>query len=262
MGSRCTSSPSRNWTGLLAQPDMPAVPFGNNNETDALATRLHRWATSTEGRVIVGVTGTPGAGKTTLVKSLLSNLYRLDPDSGRWATQVPMDGFHLADVALDELGLRDRKGAPETFDVDGYINLLSRIRTDDKHVIYAPAFERTIEQPIAASIAITPMTRLVLTEGNYLLHTGAWARVSPLLNEVWYCEVAPNVRRERLVSRHVQFGKSEAAARSWVDEVDEPNAQVITNTRDQADLIIVSGSHPSVWAPQTTSSTTTHRWKQ
>ncbi len=120
----------------------------------------------------------------------------------------------------------------------GYLTLLSRIRTDKNHVIYAPAFERTIEQPIAGSIAIDPSARLVLTEGNYLLHSGAWAKVSSLLDQVWYCDVSDELRTERLISRHVQFGKSVAAARSWVQRVDEQNAVAIMRARNRADLIV------------------------
>jgi pantothenate kinase len=156
---------------------------------------------------------------------------------------LPMDGFHLADVQLDRLGRRDRKGAPDTFDVDGYVAALRRLHDEPDRTLFAPGFERDLEQPIAAAIAIPPSARLVVTEGNYLLlPDGGWERVRPLLTEVWHVEVDDDVRRERLVRRHEQFGKSPAAARDWVDQVDEPNAALVRGTRHAADLVVTLDS--------------------
>jgi len=150
-----------------------------------------------------------------------------------------MDGFHLADEALVRLGRRDRKGAIDTFDGDGYLALLRRIRSERDRTVFAPAFERTIEQPIAGSIAIEPAVRLVVTEGNYLLATAEpWPAVRGAIDEVWYCEADDDVRRQRLVARHVQFGKPEPDARRWVENVDEVNARLIAATRASADLVI------------------------
>ena len=188
-----------------------------------------------DGRAILGITGTPGTGKSTLAE-LVANV--LDPE-GAWVARVPMDGFHLADAALDRLGRRGRKGAIDTFDAYGYLAMLRRIRTEHDHAIYAPDFHRAIEQPIAAAIAIDPAIRLVITEGNYLLSPEEpWPEVRRELTEVWYVELDEQVRRARLVARHVEFGKTEAAARRWVDEVDEVNAQTIAARRDLADLRI------------------------
>jgi pantothenate kinase len=200
-----------------------------------------RALTPPEGRAILGITGPPGAGKTTLAQDLLTEL-RADPPSGTadaWVAHVPMDGFHLADVQLDRLGLRHRKGAPETFDVTGYRDALARILDDTGETVYVPGFERDLEQPIAAAIAVPPEVRLVLTEGNYLLlNDEPWLRVRQTLKEVWYVEVPDEVRVERLISRHVEFGKNPAAASEWVHRSDETNAALVTATRGSADLIV------------------------
>ena len=184
------------------------------------------------GRAVLGITGPPGAGKSTLTDALLAEL---GPD----VAHLPMDGFHLADAQLDRLGLRDRKGAPETFDVDGYAAALSRLHSSPDSVLYVPGFERDLEQPIAAAVAIPPSARLVITEGNYLLLAdNGWEHVRPLLAECWYVDLADDVRRERRVRRHEAFGKSPDAAREWVERSDEANARLVSAARDAADLIV------------------------
>ena len=188
-------------------------------------------------RAVLGITGPPGSGKSTLTSALLSALsLRLCADA---VAHLPMDGFHLADVQLNRHGLRDRKGAPETFDVDGYVATLARLHSSPESILYVPGFERDLEQPIAAAIAIPPAARLVVTEGNYLLlPDGGWEHVRPLLAEVWFVGVDDDVRRSRLIRRHEEFGKSPDAARAWLDEVDEPNARLVSSTRDAADLVV------------------------
>ena len=195
------------------------------------------------GRVVLGITGAPGAGKSTLAEQLIAGMCAaLGPDA---VGHLPMDGFHLADAQLDELGRRDRKGAPDTFDVDGYVAALRRLHDEPDRTLFAPGFERVLEQPLAASLAIPPSARLVVTEGNYLLlPDGGWERVRPLLAEAWFVEVDDDVRRARLVDRHEQFGKSPAEARAWVDTVDQPNADLVTATRGAADLVVALDQPP------------------
>jgi pantothenate kinase len=186
-------------------------------------------------RLLVGVAGEPGAGKSTLAAALV------EPYGDR-AAVVPMDGFHLADVTLDRLGLRDRKGAPETFDPFGYASLLRRLRDRPDHPVYAPGFERELEQPVAGAIAVDPEVDLVVTEGNYLLlDEPPWREVGSVLDAVWYVEVDDVLRRGRLVARHEAFGKSPDEARRWVERVDEPNARLVRASRDRADLVLDLG---------------------
>ncbi|MFJ4482977.1 nucleoside/nucleotide kinase family protein [Streptomyces longwoodensis] len=187
-------------------------------------------------RAVLGIAGSPGAGKTTLAEHVVA---ALNEGGEPWVAHVPMDGFHLADAELDRLGLRDRKGAPETFDAAGYAALLRRLRDDEPDTVYAPGFERVLEQPLAGAIPVPPAARLVVTEGNYLLlDTGAWARVRPHLDEVWFCDPDAGERVGRLVARHEEFGKSHEEAVAWVRRSDEANAELVATTRERADLVV------------------------
>jgi pantothenate kinase len=183
-------------------------------------------------RRIVGLAGPPGGGKSTLAEALHA---AFPTDS----VVVPMDGFHLANVQLARLGRADRKGAPDTFDAAGYVALLQRLRTAPPgETVYAPAFRRAIEEPIAGAIAVPASVRLVITEGNYLLlDHGAWAGVRALLDEAWFVDGDEALRRMRLIARHMQFGRSEAEAQAWVAVTDDPNARLIAATRARADRV-------------------------
>ncbi|WP_288541009.1 nucleoside/nucleotide kinase family protein [uncultured Bifidobacterium sp.] len=200
-------------------------------------------------RVILGIVGAPGAGKSTLAQVLAESFANGVPaeytSSGKaiegenFSAWVPMDGYHLADVELRRLGRLSRKGAIDTFDARGYRSLLFRILDGEDGVIYAPMFERDLEQPLAGAIPVFPWTRLVVTEGNYLLDgTDAWQGVRAAMSEVWYVDVDDDLRRERLVERHIQFGKTPEHARRWVMDVDEINARRIAEHRDQADVFV------------------------
>lgn len=191
-------------------------------------------------RRVLGVAGPPGAGKSTLAAALVAAL-------GDRAVLVPMDGFHLAQAELVRLGRADRKGAPDTFDAAGFVALLRRLRAPGDRgagvpadeVVYAPTFDRALEEPVAGAIAVPADVPLVVVEGNYLLHDdGAWSRVAGLLDETWFVDVDDAVRVERLVARHVAFGRTPDAARAWVLRSDEANARLVSAGRGRADRVL------------------------
>jgi pantothenate kinase len=184
--------------------------------------------------LVVGLTGPPGVGKSTLATLLVAEL-----STNQTAAYLPMDGFHLSNAQLVLLNRRNRKGAIDTFDAYGYLALLRRMRMERDHTVLAPAFDRSVEEAIAASIAIEPDTNYVVTEGNYLLcEVSPWNEVRAELDEVWYLDLPAEVRRGRLWARHLQFGKSPHEADQWVRDVDDVNAGQIELCRDAADFLV------------------------
>jgi pantothenate kinase len=184
-------------------------------------------------RSVLGLCGPPGAGKSTLASRLVEVL-------GEDAVVVPLDGFHLHDDELARLGRSDRKGAPDTFDVGGYVALLRRLR--EEGTVYAPAFDRDRELALAGAIAVLPQHRLVVTEGNYLLlDRPGWREVPGLLDECWYVDLPDAVRVPRLIARHVRHGRTQQDAEAWVHRSDEANARLVVPTRERADLVVPAG---------------------
>ena len=207
---------------------------------DVLVRRAGARADSRAGtgaRALLGVTGPPGSGKSTLSSALVADLRA----SGRRVVLVGMDGFHLAQVELDRLGRAQRKGAPDTFDADGFVTLLRRLRRREGHTVYAPVFRRDLEEPIAGAVPIEPHDDLVVTEGNYLLlDAEPWAQVSELLDECWYVELGDSLRRERLADRHQVHGRSLAQAWERTLGSDEQNARLVADSRERADLVVTA----------------------
>jgi pantothenate kinase len=184
------------------------------------------------GRAVLGITGAPGAGKSLLADRVVDAL-------GDEAVVVPMDGFHLHDEELARLGRSERKGAPDTFDVGGYLSLLQRLVRRDEDVVYAPDFRRTIDEPVAASLAVPAALPVIITEGNYLLSSDPrWQQVRAQLDEVWFIDTPHELRLARLVERHMFYGMDRAAAEAWANGPDAANARLIEATRSCADRII------------------------
>ncbi|GAA2813064.1 nucleoside/nucleotide kinase family protein [Crossiella cryophila] len=196
-------------------------------------------------RQLLGIAGAPGAGKSTLAQRLAEAL------PGK-AVLVGMDGFHLAQRELDRLGRADRKGAPDTFDGHGYLDLLTRLRangpdTPGAVTVYAPEFRREIEEPVACAVPVFPDTPLVITEGNYLLLTeDPWSGVRAALDEAWFLAPAEDLRLSRLIARHREFGRSESQARQRALGSDQDNAVRVNSTGELADLVLSGIRWPEV----------------
>ena len=186
-------------------------------------------------RTIIGIIGKPGGGKSTLSKYLLKGM---DPTL---VSVVPMDGFHLSNKVLKELGRADRKGAHDTFDVKGFTTLIQRIKSDSADPIYYPVFDRSIEESIAAQGVVYTSTRVVIVEGNYLMHDkDGWQEISPLLDQSWYAFLDEDIRISRLISRHIAFGKDPESAKAWAKGSDQVNAELIETGVGRCDFLIRS----------------------
>jgi pantothenate kinase len=205
-----------------------------------LLTRARALATGSRRRIL-GITGAPGSGKSTLATRLANEL-------GEDVVVVPMDGFHLTNQELLRIGRRENKGAPDTFDVAGYVSLLRRLREDSSNTVYAPEFDRGAEMSVAGAIAVSPQVPLVVTEGNYLLlRSAGWSEIGPLLDEAWFLAPDEKTRVGRLIQRHIDHGKSRQEAVDWFEGSDRHNGDLVAETRHRADVVITGGfatSHP------------------
>ena len=198
---------------------------------DQLARRLE--ADGAPARLVVGLVGAPGSGKSTIASELETRLKEADLFAGL----VAMDGFHLSDAVLDELDRHDRKGAPDTFDIDGYLAILDRVRTDGTRQVLVPVYRRDLHEPVAAG-SIVAGPGVVVTEGNYLaLETRGWGAVRERIDLLIHIDVPEEVLMSRLISRHEKFGKSALDAGHWVRTVDLPNARLIATSVHRCDEV-------------------------
>ena len=149
-----------------------------------------------------------------------------------------MDGFHLPNRELARLGRAERKGAPDTFDAEAFVELLAALRSADRRVV-APSFSRRADAPIAGAVVVERSVSTVVVEGNYLLLDEVpWSMVAPLLDVSMYVDAPSDVRRDRLLVRQERRFGTREAARRWVDEVDGPNARLVEATRSRADHVV------------------------
>ena len=150
-----------------------------------------------------------------------------------------MDGFHLSNEELISLGRRDRKGAPDTFDVEGFTSLLSKVKLNYQSEHKFPIFHREIEASIADEGLVPKESKVIVIEGNYLFSKEHnWDVVFPLLDHTWFIEIADEVRIKRLIARHIRYGKTPIEAENWSRGSDETNARFIGLTAHRAENLI------------------------
>jgi pantothenate kinase len=179
-------------------------------------------------RFLLGLSGSPGAGKTMLASAIAA---------AYGVPVVPMDGFHRPNAELVAMGRLDHKGAPDTFDAEGFAAVLRRLRRGGD--LLAPAFDHRLPDPIPDAIEVPASADLVMTEGNYLLlDEPRWRDVRRELDAVWHVVTDESVRVERLVHRHIEAGRDEAHARAWVARVDQANAELVEASAGAADLVL------------------------
>ncbi|MDO8985075.1 nucleoside triphosphate hydrolase [Cypionkella sp.] len=198
--------------------------------TPAELAEIIRGRAQGQGRFLTALAGPPGAGKSTLAAELVSAL-------GQGAKAVPMDGFHYDDAVLIARGARDRKGAPDTFDAQGFFHLLRRLRVEDEIAI--PLFDRDLEISRAGADIVTAADRLLVVEGNYLLLNEApWPQAAPLFDLTVWIDVSEAELDRRLQARWAHYGKTPAEARAWIDNNDLPNIRRVTQNSRPADVVI------------------------
>jgi pantothenate kinase len=189
-------------------------------------------------RIVIALAGPPGAGKSMLSECLLAGL-----PAGE-AALVPMDGFHFDNAVLEAMGLRHRKGAPETFDCAGLAATLRRIRSGNEAVA-VPVFDREADLARAGAAIIPADARLILVEGNYLLLDRApWSELAPLFGLTIFIDVPLAELERRLLARWRDLGWSEEAARAWVEGNDLPNARRVIESSRPTDIVWRNGASP------------------
>ncbi|RCW27127.1 fructokinase [Ciceribacter lividus] len=199
-----------------------------------VADEIIRRATA-RARFLVAIAGPPGAGKSTVAETLVDALGQ----RGETAVVLPMDGFHMDNAVLEEKGLLPRKGAPETFDVRGFIDIVRAIRAGGE--VLVPVFDRSREIAIAAARVISPSHRIVVAEGNYLLLDEApWSGLAGLFDLSVFLDVPEDVLAGRLADRWRGYGLTPAEIAAKVGENDLPNGRRVLRQSRPADLVIAN----------------------
>ena len=197
---------------------------------EALAARIAALAAPRAGRVLVGIAGAPGAGKSTLAEALVDRL-------GPQAALVPMDGFHLDNAILDARGRRFAKGSPDTFDVAGFEAILQRLKAGGEVIV--PVFDRYIDVSRGSARVVPPAARIIVAEGNYLLLRDApWDRLHALWDLTAFLDVPLAELERRLIDRWHHHGLSDEDARRRAFDNDIPNARRVIDGSVAADVVL------------------------
>ncbi|KAL1889593.1 hypothetical protein Sste5346_008842 [Sporothrix stenoceras] len=175
-------------------------------------------------RYLVGISGVPGSGKTTLGASVAARINEFessqDVDSNVIAHAIPMDGFHHSRAHLAAMPNAQeaihRRGAAFTFDAEGFVDLVKRLRGHPNETVFAPSFDHALKDPVADSIAIPPTARIVFIEGNYIaLNRAPWTEAAAIMDRLWYVNTPADVAVARLAKRHLASGIVADEKEAW-----------------------------------------------
>jgi pantothenate kinase len=188
-------------------------------------------------RLVIGVAGPPGSGKSTLAESVVNALNQLEGDLYK-AALLPMDGFHYDNELLEARNLSARKGAPETFDIDGLTSLLVRVHQAKDSVPY-PLFDRTLDRSLMDAGTLDKSVNVVVVEGNYLLlKAPKWEALKGLFDTSVFLTPSLDTLEDRLLQRWLDHGFTMDKALAKVHGNDLLNAQLVLNSSATADLTL------------------------
>lgn len=214
------------------------MEFIHNADLGMLTNRLiESYKKNENKRFLLGITGGPGAGKSTLADLLMKKTNEVLQQER--AVVIPMDGYHYHNDVLVEKGTLPLKGIPQTFDSQRFVTLIKEIASDNTATMYCPAYDRALHNPVEDSIVIENKHKIIIIEGNYLLlDTCPWNELADLFDESWFIDTPLTITKERLISRHVLTGRSVEEALRKINSTDAPNAELIIQTRHRATKVI------------------------
>lgn len=212
----------------------------NSTQISELSTRILERLEKNR-RFIVTIAGTPGSGKSKISGELCELL------NHSVSTKIlPQDGYHYYRLELAQFEDPDlafeRRGAPFTYDSERFLNTIKTLQNTENS-IFIPSFDHRLKDPIENDIEITPDTKIIIIEGNYVsLKDPIWDEISDYADETWFVQVDPKVVLNRIVDRHLAAGisstREEAIARAQGS--DKLNSDYILQNSKAPDLIIVN----------------------
>ena len=205
------------------------------NYNELLIKLLDNLKNDLKNRYFIALSGPPASGKSTISEKLLKDLTL----KGHNSSILQMDGFHYDDQILKQKSLLLKKGAPETFDVMGFLNFLFRLQNENEVAI--PIFDRSLELSRSSDVIISKETRVVIVEGNYiLLKTHPWRELHKFFNSTIMINTKHEILEKRLIERWRSFNIPEEEIKQKVFENDLPNGVNVYKNSILADFNLLN----------------------